>query len=296
MPYWTIAVDACMRGPVLRRKLDAAAKAATDVRVVACKQPVAQQAADRIRAAPPRCCRWTPSAREAPPLPFDLGTLQEVCSQAVGPGRAGDAGHRPGAVRDAQGDDVSALGTRAICPRACWPRCRPCSTAWSKTDPSLRPLIDRLTANQRSRVWNDGKVTAHHGIIPTLEPANPSAMNEKELAVYRLIRAHYLAQFLPHHEFDRTVAQFSCGGQSLAAVGKQIAVIGWRGAGDAGPDDADGEDAQRSQVLPALHAGLSCPVGKVDLKALKTLPPKPHTQGRADQGHEDRRQVRDRPA
>src|SRR3546814_2511060 len=105
-------------------------------------------------------------------------------------------------------------------------------------------------------------------------------MNEKELAVYRLIRAHYLAQFLPHHEFDRTVAQFSCGSQSLAAVGKQIAVTGWREVlATPGPDDADGEDAQRSQVLPALHAGLSCPVGKVDLKALKTLPPKPYTQG-----------------
>ena len=33
------------------------------------------------------------------------------------------------------------------------------------------------------------------------------------------------------------------------------------------------------QVLPALHAGLSCPAGQVDLKALKTLPPKPYTQG-----------------
>ncbi|MEE3559935.1 DNA topoisomerase, partial [Pseudomonas aeruginosa] len=62
-----------------------------------------------------------------------------------------------------------------------------------KTDPGLRPLIDRLDRNQRSRAWNDGKVSAHHGIIPTLEPANLSAMNEKELAVYRLIRAHYLA-------------------------------------------------------------------------------------------------------
>src|SRR3546814_11919134 len=77
------------------------------------------------------------------------------------------------------------------------------------TDPSLRPLIGQLGRNQRSRAWNDGKVTAHHGIIPTLEPANLSAMNEKELAVYRLIRAHYLAQFLPHHEFDRPVAPFS---------------------------------------------------------------------------------------
>jgi len=147
------------------------------------------------------------------------------------------------------------------------------------TDPSLRPLIDRLDRSQRSRAWNDGKVTAHHGIIPTLEPANLSAMNEKELDVYRLIRAHYLAQFLPHHEFDRTVAQLACGGQSLAAVGKQIVAAGWRQVLAEPEPDGDGEDAQRSQVLPALQAGLACQVGAVDLKALKTLPPKPYTQG-----------------
>lgn len=74
--------------------------------------------------------------------------------------------------------------------------------------------MGQLDRSQRSRAWNDGKVTAHHGIIPTLEPAKLSAMSEKELAVYRLIRSHYLAQFLPHHEFDRTVAKFSCGGRT----------------------------------------------------------------------------------
>src|SRR3546814_8097285 len=73
-----------------------------------------------------------------------------------------------------------------------------------------------------------GKVTAHHGIIPTLEPVNLSAMSEKELAVYRLIRANYLAQFLPLHEFDRTTARFSCADQTLQAIGKQIAILGWR--------------------------------------------------------------------
>ncbi|MGV8242223.1 DNA topoisomerase, partial [Pseudomonas aeruginosa] len=65
-----------------------------------------------------------------------------------------------------------------------------------KPDPSLRPIMDQLDRTQRSRAWNDAKVSAHHGIIPTLEPANLSTMSEKELAVYRLIRAHYLAQFL----------------------------------------------------------------------------------------------------
>ena len=152
---------------------------------------------------------------------------------------------------------------RAICPRACWPRCRPCLDSLVKTDPSLRPLIDRLDRQQRSRAWNDGKVTAHHGIIPTLEPANLSAMSDKELAVHRLIRAHYLAQFLPHHEFDRTVAQLTCGGQSLVAVGKQIAVAGWRqvlaapvpGRHGDGEDDAARPDCRRCRLeLPARSA------------------------------------------
>ena len=120
----------------------------------------------------------TERVREGPPLPFDLGTLQEVCSKAVGastcrrrwtsprrctkrtrrrPIRAPDSGYLPehagrGADRSRQsGQDRSRL--------------RPRSTAW--------------TATQRSRAWNDGKVTAHHGIIPTLEPANLSAMKRQ---------------------------------------------------------------------------------------------------------------------
>jgi len=43
-------------------------------------------------------------------------------------------------------------------------------------------------------------------------------------------------------------------------------------------DDTEGEP-QRGQVLPALREGLACQVGQVDLKALKTMPPKPYTQG-----------------
>src|SRR3989344_5595886 len=97
-----------------------------------------------------------------------------------------------------------------------------------KPAPTLAQIMGQLDRTQRSRAWNDGKVTAHHGIIPTLEPANLSAMSEKERALYRLIRAHYLAQFLPHHEFDRTVADLSCGQQKLVATGKQVVARGWR--------------------------------------------------------------------
>ncbi|MGK9912786.1 DNA topoisomerase III, partial [Salmonella enterica subsp. enterica] len=84
------------------------------------------------------------------------------------------------------------------------------------------------------------------------------------------IRAHYLAQFLPHHEFDRNVANLSCGQQTLAATGKQVVVKGWRLVLAEPQSEEDGDPAARSQVLPALREGLACQVADVDLKALKT--------------------------
>ena len=104
-------------------------------------------------------------------------------------------------------------------------------------------------------------------------------MSEKELAVYRLIRAHYLAQFLPHHEFDRTVAKLSCDQQKLVATGKQVIVKGWRLVLAEPQADEDGEATARSQVLPVLREGMACQVTEAEIKALKTMPPKPYTQG-----------------
>ncbi|PBZ53585.1 DNA topoisomerase III [Pseudomonas aeruginosa] len=245
------------------------------------QQPVAQQAAERLRTAGSAqvLSVETERVREGPPLPFDLGTLQEVCSKQLGL----DVQETLDIAQSLYETHKATTYPRSdsgYLPESMLAEVPTVLDSLVKTDPSLWPLIERLDRQQRSRAWNDGKVTAHHGIIPTLEPANLSAMSDKELAVYRLIRARYLAQFLPHHEFDRTVAQLTCDGQSLVAVGKQIAVTGWRQVPAAPePEDGDGEDAQRGQVLPALQAGAACQVGQVELKALKTLPPKPYTQG-----------------
>ncbi|CAI07507.1 DNA topoisomerase III [Aromatoleum aromaticum EbN1] len=245
------------------------------------QQPVAQQAAERMRATGSAqvASVETERVREGPPLPFDLGTLQELCSQQLGLD-VQETLDIAQALYETHKATTYPRSDSGYLPESMLAEVPTVLDSLVKTDPSLRPLIDRLDRNQRSRAWSDAKVTAHHGIIPTLEPANLSAMNDKELAVYKLIRAHYLAQFLPHHEFDRTVAELACGGQSLLAVGKQIAVAGWRQVlASSEEGGADSDDAQRSQVLPALRAGLSCQVGHVDLKALKTLPPKPYTQG-----------------
>jgi DNA topoisomerase-3 len=148
------------------------------------------------------------------------------------------------------------------------------------TDPGLRPVIETLDRTQRSRAWNDSKITAHHGIIPTLEPANMSAMSDAERAVYRLIRSHYLAQFRPHHEYERTVVQLTCADVTLQARGKLIKVEGWRSVlDDVREHDDNNGSGPPSQVPPPLASGTRCAVAGVELKTLKTLPPKPYTQG-----------------
>lgn len=280
MPYWAVDVLLSHAGQSFTASW-IPPEGSTDAAGRCLQQPVAQQAADRIRAA--RDAQVvsvdTERVREAPPLPFDLGTLQEVCSKQLGLD-VQETLDIAQALYETHKATTYPRSDSGYLPESMLAEVPTVLDSLVKTDPSLRPLIERLDRQQRSRAWNDGKVSAHHGIIPTLEPANLSAMNEKELAVYRLIRAHYLAQFLPDHEFDRTVAQLACGGQALVAVGKQIAVTGWRQVlATSEPDVADGEDAQRSQVLPPLASGSRYGVEQVELKALKTLPPKPYTQG-----------------
>ncbi|MCK2094620.1 DNA topoisomerase III [Thauera aromatica] len=280
VPFWTVEIALSAGGQSFLANW-IAPDGCTDDTGRCLQQAVAQQAADRMRVAGSAqvVSVETERVREGPPLPFDLGTLQEVCSRqlALDVQETLDIAQ---ALYETHKATTYPRSDSGYLPESMLIEVPAVLDAILASDPNLRPLLDQIDRTQRSRAWNDGKVSAHHGIIPTLEPANLSAMSDKELAVYKLIRAHYLAQFLQHHEFDRTTAQLLCGGQNLQAIGKQVIIPGWHQVlAVSEADDADGEPAPRSQVLPAMREGLSCQVGHVDLKALKTLPPKPFTQG-----------------
>lgn len=247
-------------------------------------EATARLAADRIRVAREAevMSVETERVREAPPLPFDLGTLQEVCSRQLGLD-VQETLDIAQALYETHKATTYPRSDSGFLPESMLAEVPTVLDAILKTDPTIRPLIDTLDRSQRSRAWNDAKVTAHHGIIPTLEPANLSAMSEKQQAIYRLIRSNYLAQFLPHHEYDRTVAVLSAADQALRATGKQVVVPGWhlaRNTVSRGRSDDEGDiEPDQGQTLPPLSQGARCAIGEVDLKALKTLPPKPYTQG-----------------
>ncbi|MCC8553457.1 DNA topoisomerase III [Xanthomonas hortorum] len=279
VPYWAIDVYLTTSGQAFTAQW-VSPDTCTDDSGRCLQQPVAQQAAQQIRATGSAqvVSVETERVREGPPLPFDLGTLQELCSKQLGLD-VQETLDIAQALYETHKATTYPRSDSGYLPESMFAEVPIVLDSLLKTDFSLRPIIDQLDRTQRSRAWNDTKVSAHHGIIPTLEPANLSAMSEKELAVYKLIRAHYLAQFLPHHEFDRTVANLSCGQQTLTATGKQVVVKGWRLVLAEPQPEEDSDTAARSQVLPALREGVSCQVADVDLKALKTQPSRPYTQG-----------------
>ncbi|MFU2131832.1 DNA topoisomerase III [Gallibacterium anatis] len=143
-----------------------------------------------------------------------------------------------------------------------------------KSDDTLHPLRPQLNLNQKSRAWNDKKITAHHGIIPTTQPVDISKMDESEFKVYDLIRRRYLAQFLPHFEVDKTHVQLSCGTHHLIAKGQITVTAGWKVL-----FRQFKEEQGDKQGLPVLNMGQDLAVVNTEVKSLKTTPPQHYTEG-----------------
>ncbi|MDR1935844.1 MAG: DNA topoisomerase III [Candidatus Accumulibacter sp.] len=275
-PYWAVEARLSTDG----QSFTAAWNPPEDARDAAgrcLRQHVAQRALERLRAG--REARVvsaeTERVREAPPLPFDLSGLQETGSRKFGLD-VQETLDIAQALYETHKATTYPRSDSGYLPESLLSEVPAVLASLVQTDPGLRPLIDKLDPTQRSRAWDDSKVTAHHGLIPTIEPVKLSALSEKERAVYGLIRAHYLAQFFPHHEFDRTLVTLSCNGETLRASGRREIEAGWRRVLR---DGAEEESDPHGQSLPPLAAGVGCAVDQVDLKALKTLPPKPYTQG-----------------
>ena len=77
-----------------------------------------------------------------------------------------------------------------------------------------------------SKAFNDGKITAHHAIIPT--GIRPEDMNEQEERIYGMISKRYIAQFYPPHEFEKTTFLLQVGDEMFSGSGKIIRKMGFR--------------------------------------------------------------------
>ncbi len=279
VPYWAIEVQLLAAGTSFTAQWRAPEEACDD-QGRCLKQALAQQAAEAMRrAGSAQLIKLkTERMREAPPLPFDLGTLQEVCSKKLGLG-AQETLDIAQALYETHKVITYPRSDCGYLPQSQHGEARAILAALGQADPALAELMRHIDPQRRSRAWNDAKVGAHHGIIPTAAAQSLDRLVGKPRAVYTMIRARYLAQFLPNHEYDRTQADFDCAGHALRAVGKRIVETGWRRALPEALTPAKGREAPEPQALPALTEGQDCVVDEVTLKDLWTQPPKPYTEG-----------------
>ncbi len=295
VPYWEVDVHLSSMGqPFIASWLPPSS--GRDEAGHCLQQALASQTTQAISSGKPAIVLslQTEHFREAPPLPFDLSTLQEVCSRKLGLGVQETLNIAQALYETHKATTYPRSDCRYL-PASMFDEVPTVFDALLKTDPALQPVFEKLDRSLRSRAWNDAKVTAHHGIIPTTEPANLARMSEQERNVYELIRSYYLAQFLPPHEIDRTQVELECGAERLIAVGKQILVQGWKGL--LYDNTEEDEPSQKSQVLPVLQHGTQCAVrsGRRRTQVHAHCRSQTTDRGRSDQGDEKRGQTGQRP-
>ena len=150
-------------------------------------------------------------------------------------------------------------------------------------NPGLAGLVDGTDAAIKSKTWDDSKITAHHGIIPTMHQGSAAGLSDKERSIYDLIVRAYLAQFYPVYEYMSTVVGVDVSGETFRASGQVVTRNGWRDVytvdeADEGGDGGD-KDASDSQTLPPMKQSDDVACLKAIRNDSKTKPPARFTEG-----------------
>ncbi|HBU60480.1 MAG TPA: DNA topoisomerase III [Verrucomicrobiales bacterium] len=203
-------------------------------------------------------------SKQAPPLLYDLTTLQR------------DANSRFG---------FSARNTLAIA-QALYERHKVCT--YPRTDskalpedypPTVRKTLEQLAAGHygqladkvlkndwvvpgNKRIFNNAKISDHFAIIPTLQA--PKNLKEQEQKVYDLIAKRFLAIFYPSAEFEVTTRITRVKNEPFKTEGKVMVKPGWH--------EVYGKD-QQGETLTPIKSGEKVKTTEVEVEGKETKPP-----------------------
>lgn len=258
-PYWQVKAILSAGGITFPAQW-IPAKVYTDEEKRCVHHNIAQQVVQLCRQAGVATVTECETKREksAAPLAFSLGTLQQACGQLwdMSPQQVLDT------AQSLYEKHKATTYPRTDCgylPESMREEIPAILSAIQRSDPECTSLLSGLNASFVSRIWNDKKITAHHGIIPTQNAFQMSALSEAERRVYMLIRRNYLAQFLPLHESDITRLQLDIGGQLFLTTGRTEVIKGWKVLFGKDEEESAGDDKD-DIALPPLVKGERCGV------------------------------------
>lgn len=221
----------------------------------------------------------TTERKESQPLPFSLSSLQIAAGKAFG--------YTPQQVLDAAQSlyekkfttyprsDCEYLPTNQLKDAQ-----RILKNLSATRDDALKNLIVHADAAIKSRAWNDGKISAHHAIIPTQRILS-GTLTPVEVNLYKLIAKNYAVQFYPLHIYDETAVEVKYKDENFTTRGKVVKQLGWREFYVAPKVKADDES---DAILPQMTNGDDVQHKKSQLKQGVTKPPARFTSSTLVQG------------
>lgn len=220
----------------------------------------------------------TERKKEGPPLPFDLGTLQQEASRRF----SMTAQQVLDIAQSLYETHKATTYPRTDCPylpESQHAEARGVLQALASSDAEMASLVQGADIGLRSRAWNDTRITAHHAIIPTSAGVEIKRLSVDERLLYDLIRRRYLAQFYPDHQYDQTTIEVLIEDETFKASGRVARIPGWRTVMESLPAEDSGDEEEANQPLPPVAKDEMVQVTGVNIDARKTKPPPRYSDG-----------------
>lgn len=216
---------------------------------------------------------------EAPPRLFDLTSLQVECNKKFGYS-AEQTLQLIQTLYEKKVTTYPRVDTTFLSDDI-YPKCKQILNGIAGQYGDLLVPLRGEKLRKSKKVFDSGKVTDHHAIIPTGVPA--VALTDMERNVYDLVARRFIAVFYPDCRFATTTVLGEAAEVPFKATGKQITEAGWRAVfakSDVPPAASDASEtrpADEERTLPEFVRGESGP-HRPDLAQKATQPPKPYTE------------------
>lgn len=220
------------------------------------------------------------AAADSQPMPFSLSTLQAKASAIFGmsPARVLEVAQSLYETHKVASYPRTDSGFLKQSQHA---QAASVLAAITKFDPSIAVLVGGADKTIKSPAWNDKKVVAHHGIIPTAS-ANYNSLTADERKIFSLIVKQYVAQFYPEYSYNQTTVLTQCSGHNFKSSGRTPVNMGWKkvfGKDEEELTSAKKKEGEEDQNLPDMKKGDAATCTKAASVAKATKAPPHYTEG-----------------
>lgn len=209
---------------------------------------------------------------EAPPRLFDLTSLQVECNKKYG-FSADETLKLIQSLYEKKITTYPRVDTTFLS-EDIYPKCPAILAGLKQYDIYIASLAGKKLVKSK-KVFDNTKVTDHHAIIPTGQPA--VNLTDMEKKVFDLVARRFIAVFYPDCKFSTTTIIGEADKIEFKASGKQILEPGWRVIFAKESADEPKEDKEEEKTLPSFVKGES---GEHEpfLTEKWTQPPRPYTE------------------